>query len=317
MGCILVHTALVAQGRARKSKQNNGEVVCSRKRESCTTRFNVQDTDRRQSFYYTISTLKKFVLFYIIFAVWAFAAVRVHFIFVSTNEQVWWVFSSSVIFTHKSHRLDWRITSLCSCTWYFTIGGGVDDYGHGKTSVVVAEINDHNCHRWRTRKEEKKTQQGWKGSKEKRNPLVSQEFPCPLYLMYCTSLLRGENETHFFLCETNVKENDEGKRKGGKVKNDIVCVVLQILLCIYVVVVREKFCWWPFCSKSQKSIHNNITRNTPAKNKCRKSHFVYMVDAVIRYADKNLSSVNFKKSRYTCVCTHDLNFIVDLCSIQF
>lgn len=59
--------------------------------------------------------------------------------------------------------------------------------------------------------------------------------------MYCASLLRGENETHFFLCETNVKENDEGKRKGGKVKNGIVCVVLQILLCMYVVV-REKFC---------------------------------------------------------------------------
>ncbi len=81
-----IHAALVAQGRARKSKQNNGEVVCSRKRESCTTRFNVQDTDSRQSFYYTISTLKKFVLFYIIFAVWAFAAVRVHFIFVSMND---------------------------------------------------------------------------------------------------------------------------------------------------------------------------------------------------------------------------------------
>jgi len=43
-------------------------------------------------------------------------------------------------------------------------------------------------------------------SKEKTLEFL-QEFPCPLYLMYCSSLLRGENETHFSF----VKREGKGK----------------------------------------------------------------------------------------------------------
>lgn len=208
MCCILIHTythaALVAQGRARKSKQNNGQVVCSRKRESCTTRFNVQDTDGKAIvLLYTISTLKKFVLTILHHLCYmSFCSCPCSFCLFGSRQEsmVVRVFSSSVIFTHKATGLTEGLHHYALALDISLLVVVLMIMVMVKSSVVVAEINDHNCHRWRTRsgRRKKKNQQGWKGSKEKRNPWVSQEFSCPLYLMYCTSLLREENETHFF-----------------------------------------------------------------------------------------------------------------------
>ncbi len=56
----------------------------------------------------------------------------------------------------------------------------------------------------------------------------------------------------FLLCETNVKENDEGKRKGGKLKNCIVCVVPQVFF-VCRICCKGKVFLMAFLSKVKKT----------------------------------------------------------------